>query len=102
MMLFIALVGSTRITFNPYSFNDLQQIIANRMIGLKVFEPDAIAFVARKVAAVTGDARRALDICRRATEIAEERKEREKLVGMMGVSSAVQELFSSPLIMAVM
>ena len=71
------------------------------MIGLKVFEPDAISLAARKVAAVTGDARRALDICRRATEIAENRKEGKKLVGMMDVSSAVQELFSSPLIMAV-
>ena len=69
------------------------------MIGLKVFEPDAVLLAARKVAAVTGDARRALDICRRATEIAEE--EGKSLVGMMEVSSAIQELFSSPLIMAV-
>ena len=71
------------------------------MIGLKVFEPDAMSLVARKVAAVSGDARRALDICRRATEIAENRKEGKKLMGMMDVSSAVQELFSSPLILAV-
>ena len=71
------------------------------MIGLKVFEPDAISLSTRKVAAVTGDACRALNICRQATEIAEERKEGKKLVGMMDVSSAVQELFSSPLIMAV-
>jgi origin recognition complex subunit 1 len=33
--------------------------------------PDAVQFAARKVAAVSGDARRALDICRRAVEIAE-------------------------------
>ena len=34
-------------------------------------DPDAIQFASRKVAAVSGDARRALDICRRAVEIAE-------------------------------
>ena len=71
------------------------------MIGLKVFEPDTISLAARKIAAVTSDTHRALDICRRATEIAEERKEGKKLVGMMDVSSTVQELFFSPLIMAV-
>ena len=71
------------------------------MIGLKVFEPDAISLAARKVAAVSGDARRALDICRRATEIAENRREGKKLVGIMDISNAVQELFSSPLILAV-
>jgi origin recognition complex subunit 1 len=34
-------------------------------------DSDAIQFASRKVAAVSGDARRALDICRRAVEIAE-------------------------------
>ncbi|EQB52268.1 hypothetical protein CGLO_08120 [Colletotrichum gloeosporioides Cg-14] len=33
--------------------------------------PDAIGFASRKVASVSGDARRALDICRRAVELAE-------------------------------
>lgn len=34
-------------------------------------ESDAVQFASRKVAAVSGDARRALDICRRAVELAE-------------------------------
>jgi origin recognition complex subunit 1 len=37
---------------------------------LRVFDADAVQLVARKVASLSGDARRALDICRRATEIA--------------------------------
>ena len=37
----------------------------------QLVEPDAVQFASRKVAAVSGDARRALDICRRAVEIAE-------------------------------
>ena len=36
-----------------------------------IVDSDAIQFASRKVAAVSGDARRALDICRRAVEIAE-------------------------------
>ena len=36
-----------------------------------MFEKDAIQLVARKVASLSGDARRALDICRRAAELAQ-------------------------------
>ncbi|XP_071444259.1 origin recognition complex subunit 1 [Hetaerina americana] len=64
-------MGLTRLTFHPYTFQQLQEIVMSRMEGLKAFDPDAVQLVARKVAAVSGDARRALDICRRATECAE-------------------------------
>ena len=49
------------------------QIIQSRLEGVpgNVVHADAVQFAARKVAAVSGDARRALDICRRAVEIAE-------------------------------
>ena len=40
--------------------------------GQVIVESDAVQFASRKVAAVSGDARRALDICRRAVEIAEQ------------------------------
>jgi len=48
-------------------------IIQSRLEGVpgNIVHPDAIQFAARKVAAVSGDARRALDICRRAVEITE-------------------------------
>ena len=36
-----------------------------------VVEPSAINFCARKVSAVAGDMRKALDVCRRAVEIVE-------------------------------
>jgi hypothetical protein len=42
-----------------------------RLSGLSVFDKDAIQLVARKVASLSGDARRALDICRRAAELAQ-------------------------------
>ena len=49
------------------------KIIQSRLTGVPghVVESDAIQFASRKVAAVSGDARRALDICRRAVELAE-------------------------------
>lgn len=49
------------------------RIIQSRLEGVpgNIVDPDAIQFASRKVAAVSGDARRALDICRRAVEIAE-------------------------------
>ena len=49
------------------------KIIQSRLEGVpgNIVTSDAITFASKKVAAVSGDARRALDICRRAVEIAE-------------------------------
>lgn len=67
-------LGLTRITFAGYTHTQLMSIIQSRLqgIGEVIVEPDAVQFASRKVAAVSGDARRALDICRRAVEIAEQ------------------------------
>jgi origin recognition complex subunit 1 len=74
-------LGLTRITFPGYTHTQLMAIIQSRLegVGQVIVEPDAVQFASRKVAAVSGDARRALDICRRAVEIAEqESSEAEK------------------------
>ncbi|XP_076462383.1 uncharacterized protein LOC143294790 [Babylonia areolata] len=98
-------LGLTRMTFQPYTFRQLEQIVMSRMSGLKVFDVDAIQLAARKVAAVSGDARRALDICRRSTEIAEggreEERAGERLVQICHVDQALKEMFSSPKILAI-
>ncbi|TVY45248.1 Origin recognition complex subunit [Lachnellula occidentalis] len=66
-------LGLTRITFAGYTHEQLMKIIQSRLEGVPgdVVTSDAIQFASRKVAAVSGDARRALDICRRAVELAE-------------------------------
>ncbi|KAG7117177.1 Origin recognition complex subunit 1 like protein [Verticillium longisporum] len=66
-------LGLTRITFPGYNHEQLMKIIQSRLEGIPgdLVEPDAVQFASRKVAAVSGDARRALDICRRAVELAE-------------------------------
>lgn len=64
-------LGLTRMNFQPYTHAELEEIVTLRLQELNVFDREAIIFAARKVAAVSGDARRALEICRRATELAE-------------------------------
>lgn len=54
-------------------------------------------FGCRKVAAVSGDARRALNICRRATEIAEYSTNSD-IVLMKHVDQALLEMFTSPVV----
>ncbi|XP_043985232.1 origin recognition complex subunit 1 isoform X2 [Gambusia affinis] len=92
-------LGLTRMSFQPYSFKQLQQIVTSRLNKLKAFEDDALQLVSRKVAALSGDARRCLDICRRATEICE--RSAAGLVGMSHVTQALDEMFSSPYVAAI-
>jgi len=58
----------------------MQPIPTPTIFAGNVVDPDAIQFASRKVAAVSGDARRALDICRRAVEIAENEQIRQDTV----------------------
>ncbi|XP_051966916.1 cell division control protein 6 homolog [Xyrauchen texanus] len=60
--------------FPPYSREELNAIVQDRLAqvsGEGVLDAAAVQFCARKVSAVSGDARKALDICRRAVEIVE-------------------------------
>ena len=63
-------LGLSRETFSPYTFNQLEEIIKSRLGKnlSRLFEESGIAFIARKVASLSGDARRALEICRQAVE----------------------------------
>lgn len=67
-------LGLTRIQFAGYTHAQLIRIVESRLEGIEgaVVDSDAVQFASRKVAAVSGDARRCLDICRRAVEIAEQ------------------------------
>ncbi|CAL8309889.1 unnamed protein product [Lota lota] len=97
-------LGLTRMSFQPYSFKQLQQIIMSRLNKVKAFEEDALQLVSRKVAALSGDARRCLDICRRATEICEHTSSDPSapgLVGMSHVMQALDEMFSSAYVTAI-
>lgn len=60
--------------FPPYSREELTAIVQDRLVQASaegLLDASAVQFCARKVSAVSGDARKALDICRRAVEIVE-------------------------------
>ncbi|XP_036401435.1 cell division control protein 6 homolog [Megalops cyprinoides] len=60
--------------FPPYSRQELAAIVQDRLTqgsSDAVLDAAAVQFCARKVSAVSGDARKVLDICRRAVEMVE-------------------------------
>ncbi|XP_061082190.1 cell division control protein 6 homolog [Conger conger] len=68
--------------FPPYSRQELTAIMQDRLAqvsGEVVLDAAAVQFCARKVSAMSGDARKALDICRRAVEIVESDARKRKL-----------------------
>nr|AAK69447.1 origin recognition complex 1 [Arabidopsis thaliana] len=95
-------MGIQRLCFGPYNHRQLQEIISTRLEGINAFEKTAIEFASRKVAAISGDARRALEICRRAAEVADYRLKKSnisaksQLVIMADVEVAIQEMFQAP------
>ncbi|CAH1789591.1 unnamed protein product, partial [Owenia fusiformis] len=64
------------LNFSPYSKDEIIAILEDRLKksnvdGQEIMDSKAVQFCARKVAAVAGDMRKALDICRRAVETVE-------------------------------
>ncbi|KAJ2305253.1 AAA ATPase, partial [Coemansia sp. RSA 2704] len=63
------------LNFNPYQVDDIVSILQSRLDAVSAGEPvvqrAALELCARKVAATSGDLRKALDVCRQATEAAE-------------------------------
>ncbi|XP_026828316.1 origin recognition complex subunit 1 isoform X2 [Ooceraea biroi] len=92
-------LGLTRVTFQPYNHKQLQEIVLARLKDTDVFKSEAIQLIARKVSAVSGDARRALDICRRAAEITETRD--GSTITMQDVNEALSEMIANPKVQAI-
>ncbi|KAH7926066.1 P-loop containing nucleoside triphosphate hydrolase protein [Leucogyrophana mollusca] len=74
-------LGMIRINFQPYTTQQLEKIVQSRLHSAKegleddrdVISADGVKFAAMKVSSISGDARRVLDICRRAVELAHPR-----------------------------
>ncbi|KAJ2308584.1 Origin recognition complex, subunit 1 [Coemansia sp. RSA 2706] len=94
-------LGLTRINFQPYAHQQLMAIVQSRLNGCLAFDADAVELCARKISAVSGDARRALDVCRRAVELVELQWRHDgqpadmPLVTMMVIDRAVKEMYAS-------
>ena len=72
--------------FPPYSKQDIMEIITTRLAKVSdsnsVITPTAVHLLAGKVAAVAGDVRKALAVCRRAVEVVERKVRRQLLVDL--------------------
>ena len=90
-------IGMQRLTFQPYTREQLVTIVKTRLEGVQAFSLQALELCARKVAALSGDARRALDICRRAAEIAQASG---GTVDIATIQAALKEMNSSPTMLA--
>ena len=104
----------TVVSFNAYDKDQLQRLLKQRLTDLPfaVFEDAGLELVARKVAAATGDMRRALNICTTAIDIcageaaqaAEEGgvdvagEDAFKLVKIHHVARAISASFNSPVV----
>ncbi|EKX53486.1 origin recognition complex subunit 1 [Guillardia theta CCMP2712] len=95
----IVLGGLRRITFAPYNHQQLQEIISSRLADLEAFDAKAVELCSRKVAAVSGDVRKALQLCRYACELA--RQDKSDFVSLKHIEMAVKQLFSNPYVAAV-
>ncbi|XP_071584738.1 cell division control protein 6 homolog [Heliangelus exortis] len=110
--------GSPRLLhFTPYTREQLTAILQERLGqvgGAPVLDAAALQFCARKVSAVSGDARKALDVCRRAVELVELEVRSQTLlkplpkgespvspvprrVGLLHVSRVISEVFGDRL-----
>ncbi|XP_063682304.1 origin recognition complex subunit 1-like isoform X2 [Bolinopsis microptera] len=93
-------LGLTRMTFQPYSHSQLLEIINSRLEGTVAFDPSACILAARKVAAASGDARRALDICRHSIEVAEQAE--SDTVTSTHIQRAITDMYQSVKTRAIM
>ncbi|KAH9481151.1 Origin recognition complex subunit 1 [Psilocybe cubensis] len=98
-------LGMTRINFEPYKQPQLIKIVQARLASAKegledeedaskdIIAYDAIRYASMTVSRITGDARRVLDICRRAAEVARRTKTTVKVAQIQQV---IQSLQNSP------
>lgn len=76
-------LGSNRIQFKPYNHIQLMEILNMRLDDLSdtIFVKDAIQWISKKISSLTGDVRKALDLCRSTLERVEKENEHRKAEG---------------------
>lgn len=108
-------MGLERVIFPGYTVSQIETIMKARLGELEVFEDTAVEICARKVASISGDIRRALQIARRAAEICDREAQDEQdlesrksmpnskapCVTIRHINAAHKELTSTAYILAV-
>ncbi|KAK7460371.1 Origin recognition complex, subunit 1 [Stygiomarasmius scandens] len=96
-------LGMIRKNFLPYKTPQLEEIVTTRLKSVKeslsdnqqkdVVAPDGIRFAAMKIASISGDARRMLDVCRRAVELV---KPLSRAARTGDITEVIKEMQNSP------
>lgn len=94
-------LGMERINFAPYTRDQLKEIVNSRLRGGtvppgQIMHSDAIQIAAMRVAGVSGDARRILDISRRAVELARQPDGSFRTVMIGDVNTVMKQMQNSP------
>lgn len=66
-------IGNTRVVYEPYSRDQIKEILESRLKGIEIFEQKSIQLVAAKVSTYSGDIRRGLQLTKRTVEIVRDR-----------------------------
>lgn len=89
-------MGNNRLCFKPYQRDELVKILSVKIDSFELFSEDAVKLSAMKVAAVNGDLRRILQICRRAKEIFYSTSQgKYQKIDKIHILKATEELFDS-------
>ena len=62
-------IGEKRLVYQPYTSPQIKIILESRLRDVKIFSSDALNWVSEKVSSISGDFRRALQVCKRAVDI---------------------------------
>lgn len=87
------------LTFRAYSKDQIQRILQERLLALPytVFQSQALELCARKVAAASGDMRKALSVCRSAIEMLEsDIKENESNLDKLSIENGSSDQENVP------
>ncbi|KAH0789859.1 P-loop containing nucleoside triphosphate hydrolase protein [Histomonas meleagridis] len=84
-------MGHTSVKFFAYKANELSTIINSRVGDLKVFEPAAIQLCSQLLTRNGGDARKALEVCKRAIDM---RKKNDQKVKTVDIKKAINQVDS--------
>lgn len=100
----VSRIGLSRMTFSSYSHEQLVEIIKVKLkqtqknIKNVDFEPRALEYAARKIASVSGDARRTLNVVSRSIQLADEKRlgdEEKVVVKIVHIDRAMKEMSNS-------
>ncbi len=59
----VSRMGTRRLTFKTYTGKQIEEIVAERLSTISLFERDSVVYLSRKMAMFSSDIRRALKLC---------------------------------------